>query len=519
MYWIVLLISMLILFPNLGAIELLDPDEPVYAETAKEMIRFHDYLSPRIYGDYWYDKPPLYYWLVAGAFRVFGVSEFAARLPATVSALLCVILVAYYASKKINPRVGIFSGLILVTSFEFFYLAKAAVTDSTLNLLLTACLLAMFEKRYIIGGVLAGLAIVTKGPIGLFFPAVILGIYLLVTKQIAELKRREIWLGLLACGVVSVPWYAAMYGVHGMEFINTFLGFHNITRFASPEHPETAVWYFYIPVLLIGFFPWSLFLFGAIGNLLKKLYQQRAIDQVQCFFLIWAAIVFIFFSISKTKLVSYILPVFPPVSLLTGWYLDKIGCLGDYTKFKWLRVCQALFILLLSGGLFYASISLPEIQTGSLMAALVLLAMAVGGFWLSGRFGTVGLVSVQVVGMLLFANIFIYSMVPQVEGRLGCKAFAQHLQAEYDETVPLYIAKFLRPGIAYYADIYGKEMVNDEGWKKELAREGMAYYVVTQSMYQQLSDLERKSLLVVISEDDKLLLKKVIVDQPTKRVE
>ncbi|MBP2643289.1 MAG: hypothetical protein H6Q67_1176 [Firmicutes bacterium] len=143
---------LMILFSNLGGIALLDPDEPVYAETAKEMIQFQDYLSPRIYGEFWYDKPPMYYWLAALSFKALGASEFAARLPSTLSALLCVILVSCYAAKKLNYRAGLFSGLVLVTTFEFFYLAKGAVTDSTLNLLLTACLLAMLEKRYLLGG-------------------------------------------------------------------------------------------------------------------------------------------------------------------------------------------------------------------------------------------------------------------------------------------------------------------------------------------------------------------------------
>jgi 4-amino-4-deoxy-L-arabinose transferase and related glycosyltransferases of PMT family len=100
--WMLILVCFIVLFPNLGGIALLDPDEPVYAETAKEMIQSQDYLSPRIYGEYWFDKPPMYYWLVALSFQAFGASEFAARLPATLSALLCVILVSCYAVKKMN---------------------------------------------------------------------------------------------------------------------------------------------------------------------------------------------------------------------------------------------------------------------------------------------------------------------------------------------------------------------------------------------------------------------------------
>lgn len=506
--WIFLCICIVILFSNLGGIALLDPDEPVYAETAKEMIQFQDYLSPRIYGEFWYDKPPMYYWLVALSFKALGVSEFAARLPATLSALFCVILVSGYAAKKMNYRAGLFSGLVLVTTFEFFYLAKGAVTDSTLNLLLTACLLAMFEKRYLLGGLLAGLAVLTKGPVGLAFPAIIFAIYLIATRNLSELKRKEIWLGLIVCCCVAIPWYAAMYKVHGMPFIDTFLGFHNITRFTSPEHPETAGWYFFIPVLILGFFPWSIFMFQAVKDVIKKHFHGKNTEHESVFFLIWAMFILLFFTVSKTKLVSYILPMFSPLALLTGYYLEQLFQQKEECSIRWMSKVHVLFVLLLSGGLFYVAQAYPEIQRGSMMAASVLVGMAGSFYWIYRRYGIKGVAGMQAVGMLIFANIFVYSMVPAVEARLGCRNFGQSLQVEYDGVHTIYIAKFLRPGIAYYTDIYGQELANDVGWKKMLEKDETAYYVVTQAMFKQLSGLERDTLQIVVAEDDKVLLKK-----------
>jgi len=136
------------IFFGLGSIPLLDPDEPVYAETAREMIQFNDYLSPRIYNEYWFDKPPMYYWLVAGAMHVFGDGEFAARFPAALMAFLTVIMLYCSITRLFNERTGFWSALVLATSVQFFYLGKAAVTDTTLLFFLTGSLLCYLHKQY-----------------------------------------------------------------------------------------------------------------------------------------------------------------------------------------------------------------------------------------------------------------------------------------------------------------------------------------------------------------------------------
>ena len=162
-FWLVALIATIIIFFNLGSIPLLDPDEPVYAETAQEMLQFNDFVSPRIYGEYWYDKPPMYYWLVAGAFQLFGVSEFSARFPSALLGVVCVLAVYSSGSRLFNRQAGMAGALVLVTSIEYFYLGKAAVTDITLCLCLTVSLLAFIEKKYYLFYIFAGLATVTKG--------------------------------------------------------------------------------------------------------------------------------------------------------------------------------------------------------------------------------------------------------------------------------------------------------------------------------------------------------------------
>ena len=141
-------VSCLIFFIGLGGVPLLDPDEPVYAQTPKEMLAAHDLLSPRIYGDYWYDKPPMYYWLVAGSFSLFGVNEFAARFPSAVMGLGCVFYLFFAVRRLLNETAAFWSAMVLATSLGFFYIAKAAVTDMTLNLfLMVAFSFVLFYHR------------------------------------------------------------------------------------------------------------------------------------------------------------------------------------------------------------------------------------------------------------------------------------------------------------------------------------------------------------------------------------
>lgn len=168
---IVIFVASLIMFYNLGSVPLFDPDEPVYAETAKEMIKFNDFLSPRIFGEFWYDKPPMYYWLVAAAFKLFGISEFTARVPSALLAVVCAGYIYRACSRLFDQTVGLLSALVLATSIEFFYLGKAAVTDITLTFYLTVALISFLEKRFYLFYIGAALATLTKGPIGILFPA------------------------------------------------------------------------------------------------------------------------------------------------------------------------------------------------------------------------------------------------------------------------------------------------------------------------------------------------------------
>ena len=504
-FWIILGIASFVIFFHLGSIPLLDPDEPVYAETAKEMLVSGDFVSPRIYGDFWYDKPPLYYWLTAASFKLWGVSEFAARFPAALCGVASVMLVYRCGCRFFGLRAGIAGALALTTSIEYFYVAKAAVTDSTLTFFMTAALLLFLEKKYLLFYLCAALATLTKGPIGLVFPGSIIFLYLLATKNFRELKRLKLPQGMLLFAVVALPWYVAMYQLHGTAFLDTFIGYHNITRFTTAEHSSTAAWYFFMLVFAVGFFPWTALLAQAVYAALAKRSEQ---SRELLFLSIWAAFIFIFFSLSSTKLVTYILPMYPAAALLVGWYVGN--CLEEpsfqgWRRYLWPSVLSGMSLCFL-GGAYYGSQVMPELTEGLGWLAFLWAAMT-GAVWYAARkqkpcVGFWG----QVAAMAMVAVVFVGALVPAVAPAFTSRYVASEFEAVYDGQEPVYIAKFLHPGFTFYTDVYGKEVVSKEELQKALAKEERAYYVLRQGDYEALAAGERAKLCVLLQSGKILLL-------------
>lgn len=166
-----------------GLIPLLDPDEPVYGETAKEMIATGDWISPQIYGEFWYDKPPLFYWLEAVSFSIFGVSTWAARLPSVLLGALTPVYLYLASRRLIGEKSALRGAFICASSLEIIVLARSSVTDTLLTLTLTVALMSFLRKEYFIAYIACGLALLTKGPIGFGFPALIVGLWMIFTKR------------------------------------------------------------------------------------------------------------------------------------------------------------------------------------------------------------------------------------------------------------------------------------------------------------------------------------------------
>ena len=260
--WILLLGVYLFFLGNWG-IAITDPVESNYALTAKEMLQAGNYLSPQIYGNYWYDKPIFFYWEVIAAFKLFGINEWAARFFPALFGISGLLMTYWFTQKLFNRLTALVATVILGTSLEYWLISKTVITDMTLFVFFNAALIFFylgyyFKKRnYYYGAYFfAGMAVLTKGPIGLLLPGLIVVLFLVSQRDYKELLHMK-WLGGIAIFVLTAgPWYYYMYSVHGMDFIDTFLGVHNVLRATVSEHPRDNVWYYYLGMFIIGFFPW-----------------------------------------------------------------------------------------------------------------------------------------------------------------------------------------------------------------------------------------------------------------------
>lgn len=467
---------------GIGGVPLLDPDEPVYAQTAREMLQNSDFISPRIFGEYWYDKPPLYYWLVAFCQSLFGFSEFAARLPAAVMACATSVLLYVSTTKIFSEKAGFWSAIILTTCVEFFYMGKAAVTDSTLLFFMTAAILSFAHKKYWLMYFCMALGTLTKGPIGIVFPGAIIFIYLLIMGQLREILRMHVVRGLLLYFLIASPWYYAMYTLHGMEFINTFLGFHNLTRFTTPEHAARVTFWYYLPVLFLGSFPWTGMLFPA----LKASISDSRIDDMRNLLLyhVWWLFVFIFFTICKTKLVSYLLPVFPPLAVIIGWNISRmLAKLRHNTTFYSWSFASGLVCLILGGGWIYGGAYLPEVYFSLILLGALTLLFGFAIIYTLWAYRDIELACWlhALVGVTTMCVAFAF-VLPAVADRFSVKSMSAIYQEKCEQDVPIYVDKFLRPGFMYYAGKPGVEMIPRTGALAEALREGGRKYILVRGL-------------------------------------
>ena len=310
------IVCYVLFFHALGDIGLLGPDEPRYSAIAREMLMTGDYITPRLYGASWFEKPVLMYWLAAAGYKLFGLNEAGARFPSALGATICVFFI-YWGGRKLWDRAtGFLAALILATSIGSFAFARAASMDMLLTTCLTMALvffLVAFNdptpwRRIWFYGFYAslGLGILAKGPVAALLPALSLAAFTLLRGRWDDWKT---WYpkGLWITAAVAAPWYLLCTIFNGWEFIRVFFINQNLERFTSAVHGHDRPFYFFLPVLLLLTFPWTFILISA----LRRTFGKN--DHVLFW---WAIVPFVFFSLSHSKLPGYILPMVPPIALL-----------------------------------------------------------------------------------------------------------------------------------------------------------------------------------------------------------
>ena len=312
---------------RLASFGLIGADEPRYAQVAREMLERHDWITPTLGGVPWMEKPPLYYWQAMIAYRILGVSDWTARLPSAVDATAFVLAVHWFL-RRFRPGAALDGALMLATSAAIVGYARAASMDMPLAAAFGIGMLAWYawiesgSRRFLVSFYLfLALAMLAKGPVAPFLAAVIILLFA-ATQRDWSIVRKTPWVpGILAFLLVGLPWYVLVQ-LRNPQFFHVFVMEHNLARFGTNvfHHPE-PFWY-YIPVTLLGWVPWTIFVVAAIGDS-GRMFRNRGADSLNSFLLIWVVVFVVFFSISKSKLPGYILPAITPGVLLLANYLRE----------------------------------------------------------------------------------------------------------------------------------------------------------------------------------------------------
>jgi 4-amino-4-deoxy-L-arabinose transferase-like glycosyltransferase len=318
-------------FLFLGRFPLIEPDEGRYAEIPREMIELGDFITPHLNYVKYFEKPPLYYWMTAFSFVVFGQNEFGARFPAALCGLLGVLLTYFIGRNLFDRRTALLSALVLGSSVGYLAQGRITLIDMALTFCLTASLgfflLASREGEkkkglyYHLFYLFAALTVLAKGLIGIVLPGAVIFSYLLFSRRWKILREMRLLTGIPLFVLIAAPWFV-LVSIKNPEFARFFFIHEHFERYLTKVHGRYKPPWFFIPVLIGVMIPWSFFIPTAARTLWRER-KGREGDTVLYLFL-WATVIFVFFSLSDSKLVPYILPVLPAAALLIGKTFSRV---------------------------------------------------------------------------------------------------------------------------------------------------------------------------------------------------
>ena len=403
--WLLALLLSIVWFVMLGTRTLVPTDEGRYAEMAREMLASGDWITTRLNGIKYFEKPPLQIWMTALAFKLFGLGEWQARLWTGLCGYAGIILTGVAGMHVFGRRTGVAAALILGSCLFWSAMGHINTLDMGLAGGMTLALCGMLVSQVAAGPTAAAvrrnwmlacwagmaLAVLSKGLIGLALPGAVLIVYTLVARDWAIWTRLHLLAGLLVFSAITVPWFV-LVSLHNPEFARFFFIHEHFERFTSKVHHRTGAWYYFLPILVAGLLPWLAVAVQAMVAGCRERFDETVTAlparrfQPKKLLLVWSILIFVFFSVSGSKLPSYILPIFPALALLLAAYLQ------DAPRRAWWLLAGS--ITLLGIGMLVLVAKMPQFakdavdlanyqaaQPWAAAAALALLAGSVPVLW------------------------------------------------------------------------------------------------------------------------------------------
>lgn len=462
-WWLALAIA-IIWFANLEYRTLIKPDEGRYAEIPREMVASGDWVTPRLNELKYFEKPPLQYWATATAYTLFGEHQWTSRLWAGLTGFAGILLVWFAGLRLFGREAAGYAALLLSSSLLYVLMAHINTLDMGVTFFITLGILGLLlaqtqtdvKKRrnwMLLAWAGMALAVLSKGLMGIILPGAALFIYCVIQRDFGVLKRMH-WLpGLAVFFAITAPWFYLVMQANP-EFFERFFIYEHFQRFTTTVHGRYHPWHYFIPILLAGALPWTVLMFDAMWRTLRNSPLPGGVFNSQRFLLIWAVFIYVFFSISGSKLPSYLLPMFPVLALLMG---KRIAEMRGRTL-CW-QVAPAIPVALLLLGLALnvdkfadtpGQIELyPHYGPWLVVAALISLTGLLAGMGLLWREKKPAAVAVLALSALLSAQIGL-SGYETVARERSAKHIAEAIRSEVKPGIPFYSVLTYEQTLPFY---------------------------------------------------------------------
>ena len=475
------------LFSHLGALGLVGPDEPRYAWIARAMAQTGDWVTPRLYGSPWFEKPILYYWAAALGFALRLPAEWAARLPSAIAALAAALAIAWLGKKHygsaqnqsgdhafaISP--ALLAPMIFSASLAAIGFARAATPDmlfsasialamaaaasclrragalrngnaaSTHNQKLSARTLALF-------GAFLGLGVLAKGPAAVILAGGAIGIWALATKQLRAALSLAHPVAIAAFCVVALPWYV-ICARRNPDFLHIFIFQHNFERYLTPVFQHIQPFWFFVPITLLAVLPWTPFLLSTVSESRRTMRANTWKNSPGFFFACWALFPILFFSFSQSKLPSYILPAIPPLALLIAVSACRTSA-PSRRLFVVISSAIAITWLVLGVAAWEYFAADPQSGLASKLVLIVALIAAVLSFVFGFRSNLKSLILTSAWAMAIAVELAGLALLPAIDpsvsardratmisGQPGTNFYTFHLQRSWNYGLAFYVGR------------------------------------------------------------------------------